>query len=349
MKIAWIVDSHISALGINAHARATSDTFVILAASDFPSITSFTKSLLLTNADVIIYSWRYLPLELMSNRRYREFWSTNSKIRFGYLVADFLFSETQMRKREIIVQAISDFALGTTKEIQDYYREEFPRVPTIEIFHDLPDYRTIQTLFNLGLPKAKNPGPNFIWVGNSSWGSRQGRQDHKGYVEFITPLSKILLSRFPESTFKIFDSSRGPHSNKVILKAISEADILFMASKSEGTGLPVLEAMGLGTIPISTRTGIASEILSANFPELLVERNVSSFLHAVSIVLENISKYKDGLLNSYESYLINTKNEVIGNVPILRNTGYQLQFSLVQKIKIILKWKIRYLRARYLL
>jgi glycosyltransferase involved in cell wall biosynthesis len=80
------------------------------------------------------------------------------------------------------------------------------------------------------------------------------------------------------------------HNDKEILKALSQVDILFMTSKSEGTAIPILEAMGLCAIPISTQTRFAVEILSIYFPELLVARNINSFMHAVEKVLENLLK-----------------------------------------------------------
>jgi glycosyltransferase involved in cell wall biosynthesis len=81
--------------------------------------------------------------------------------------------------------------------------------------------------------------------------------------------------------FEIIDLAFGKKSHQDVLDKIAESSILIVTSDSEGTSLPILEAIGLGTFVISTRVGIATEVLSNPLIGKTVEQNCDDFFLAI--------------------------------------------------------------------
>jgi glycosyltransferase involved in cell wall biosynthesis len=189
--------------------------------------------------------------------------------------------------------------------------------------------------------KLKRSG--IIWVGNSRWGSNYGYVDHKGYTEVVQPL---LKRRLPLDPFRIRDSFIRRIPNDQVLREIAESEILIQASAHEGTGLPLLEALGVGTIPITSDVGIAREVLTGYLEHLIVERNVNSFEHKIKEISTQSIELSDLCISAFDSF-----TEKIGAETIewdrreINFSALDEKFSFAWRMRLI--WLRRFYRSRW--
>jgi glycosyltransferase involved in cell wall biosynthesis len=207
------------------------------------------------------------------------------------------------------------------------------------VLHDLPDVQKIRDLRNL-----RRQSGGVIWVGNSKWGERYGYKDFKGYEEIVAPLKRELEAEHPSLNFRVFDSAIRRVDNKCILSEIANSRVLVQASESEGTGLPILEALGLGIIPVTTNVGVATELLTRELSEFIVPRGLTPFRVGVNGALKKGAKYSATCIGLFENYIsLASVEKITWNAPKLH-----IQWSkpnLAGSIKIWATWWLRRLRS----
>jgi glycosyltransferase involved in cell wall biosynthesis len=210
----------------------------------------------------------------------------------------------------------------------------------IATYHDLVDINTIHAHRDI----EKIVSHRVIWVGNSKWGERQGKNDHKGFWGVIMPLTKLLSDK--STTFKIIDSSRERLQHREVLEELSKSSMLLHPSKSEGTGLPVLEAALLGCFPITTNVGIAQELLQGEFSFLIVERDIKKFEKVVFLVNELGYLERLNLIRRAEVFLKEINDERIPRNLISNKTTYPLHLNLLERILLLMRWSYRFHLSR---
>lgn len=109
------------------------------------------------------------------------------------------------------------------------------------------------------------------WVGNSSWGVRDGL-DHKGLYTLIKPAISLLLQDGLPVVGRFADRKERhiPHSEMV--HYYNSVDIYVCASDLEGTPNPILEAMACGLPIISTDVGIVPELFGPRQQEFILRQ-----------------------------------------------------------------------------
>lgn len=75
-------------------------------------------------------------------------------------------------------------------------------------------------------------------------------------------------------------ASSGRLSRCEVAQLYGRVDVLAVTSYAEGQPLPLIEGSSCGCFPVSTRVGIAPEIIENGFNGLLVERSVAAFDNA---------------------------------------------------------------------
>jgi glycosyltransferase involved in cell wall biosynthesis len=183
-----------------------------------------------------------------------------------------------------------------------------------------------------------------IWVGNSVWGKRQGKIDHKGLQGIVTPLRR--LPSLKEFSFKIIDSSVRKRSHQEVLSEIAKSSILLHPSKSEGTGLPILEASLLGCFPITTKVGIADELLGRDFGFLIVERDIQKSEQAILIARQMDNRQREKLINTAGEFLNRVSQERIPTDLVSKGTTIQIHLSKIRQIWVLIKWIYRFYMNR---
>ena len=274
-----IVDSKNSAIGISATQRALLHNWQIVSALDFRSPKKFLHYLETADEEILLFAWRQPLIDLSHTCAKKEkFLKLIKEKRVFFVVTDHLGLEPKFHYRESIIHKIAEGYFVTSQLLFKEYSKRSSINPPCGIYFDLPDQALIDKIEGEKLSKDKC---KIVWVGNSNWGNHFGYKDHKGFYEIILPLKEVLTKNNSEISFEIIDSAVGIMCNEDVLRTIATSSILLQSSDSEGTGIPLLEALALGTIPITTKVGIAEELLNFPFPESLVSKDVRSFLNRI--------------------------------------------------------------------
>ena len=330
MKIAYIVDTEKSALGIAAASRAARDPHIsIVEGLNFLTPWGLSRYLLEGKFDLIIFSWRFLAYELFSfSYLSRAINNLSKSAIFAFIVPDHLAVEGELEEKEdLLIQAV-DYFLVTSEILFKQYRDKYPE-KCKGILHDIPNTEALK--YQRSQNKVKSDG--IIWVGNSKWGERQGFKDHKRYIEIVSVLiAKNYKVRIVDSAIRKLDNSK-------VLELINENMFLIQCSKSEGTGLPVLEAAALGNIPITTPVGIAGEFLVGDLKNLVVGENVENFERALQWAKNNKSWLPKKLASSFDDYI----NECIREEIFYKSgTGlHRIRQTLLRELQLTVRWIAR--------
>jgi glycosyltransferase involved in cell wall biosynthesis len=211
----------------------------------------------------------------------------------------------------------------------------------IAIWHDIPNVNLIR------LVRAENQKmktSQATWVGNSKWGINQGFTDHKGFTTVIQPLMRHFESHLGCTKIQVIDSAMGRKSNIDVLRTIRNSSFLLQCSTSEGTGLPVLEALGLGVTPITTDVGVAREVLG-NHLNLIVSRNPERFHELIHEELLNPTLNEESAIQIFEDFISSISKESIPrDFSKTQNISWWPRARFKRKIRLLAIWAFRYVR-----
>jgi glycosyltransferase involved in cell wall biosynthesis len=156
----------------------------------------------------------------------------------------------------------------------------------------------------------------------------------------MKPAFEMVRKHDPEFQLIVIDSSIGFLDNHRVLEEIQSADVLVQTSASEGTGLPVIEAVGLGTLAITTKVGIAPEIFDGSLAGLICNRDPKEIANAI-LSQYPIQKEIQGLLDgAYKKFLNECFDESIGPRKILATNGLWRSHQGFRLFSI--KWLLRH-------
>lgn len=337
-----VVDKKGSALWIAAQNRGKFDSYVVLAALDYPQPRFLVKAILSLHPGLVVFAWReclrdisndYLSMKMLRN--------TMENISIGVVVPDHIEDSKSHLQRNFHPLTFSDYFLVTSKILFEVYGESSFVAQLAGVLHDLPDYDYIEKLNQQSFPTKS--GKSIIWVGNSKWGKNHGYLDHKGLEEIMKPAFELVKEREPKAELIVIDSSNERFSNHRVLEMIQSADVLVQTSASEGTGLPILEAIGLGTLVITTNVGVAPEILTGVLTNQICERNPEAFAAKILSAVQ-MEKMPDGLLHeTFRNFLKNCRTESIGPRKVIATKG--LWRSHQGHRFFAIRWLIRHLLA----
>jgi glycosyltransferase involved in cell wall biosynthesis len=339
--IVVIVDSIKSALGFSALARQEYEDSVILAANEYATPSNLLKAVETLNPTVVLFSFRNVFLDALSNKvSFSSLMELHKKAIFGLLIPDYLEIENSGPNVSGIALSSIDFLLTTNFDLESKYKNIYGGTCHISTYHDLVDMNLINSYRNIEQIESES----VIWIGNSKWGKRQGKVDHKGFREVITPLTNSLRGKDVE--FKIVDSAKKRRQHHEVLQELSKSSILLHPSKSEGTGLPILEAALMGCYPITTNVGIAQELLGEQFPFLIIDRNFESFETTIRIIqkLNNSDRYK--LVQTAENFLQKILSERIPRDLEGKKTTFPVHINVLKRILLLMRWNYRYFISR---
>lgn len=337
-KIIYIVDKKGSALHTSALSRVSLSGGRVYIANEYMSPRILLKNIFEENSGIVLFAWRKALADsifLKSSRKYYK--KLNSKFVIVFLIADHLGLNDRKQKKEIAMIKAVDYYLVTSQKLLSKYRDRFVDNPPNGILHDLPNLIAIDHI-KKKVPKIKDAKPKIIWVGNSGWGARQGAKDHKGFVDTIIPLNEIIRQHNNCVDLEIVDSRKKFVKHEDVLEKIRTSDLLIQVSKSEGTGLPLLEAIGLETSVLSTDVGVAKEILSD--PQHFINSfdSVEEIHSKIHQLLEKRTTFM--LSDPYNKYINLILKEYLS--PIKKLNIMPVSETFKNRIKIRLFWYYRY-------
>lgn len=310
-KIIYVVDKNNSALHIAAMSRTKLAGGEILFANQYKSPLELLKRIDKEFSGVVLFCWRKALIDILCLRKAQNYYK-DIKNRFTiiFLIPDHLGIDSKYGVQEIELIKASDSYLVTNRMLYYDYSERYIECPPAAIYHDLPNLEEIEKIIN-NISKKDSLKKRIIWVGNSKWGNRQGANDHKGFKSIITPLQHLIHEHGNCFDFKIIDSRKALINNLEVLKLIRTSDILLQVSKSEGTGLPILEAAGLETNILTTPVGIVPEFFN-NTEFLLQEKPDAEMVHAKLHSNSHVDLGKS-LRNQFENYVKSISAEKLPN------------------------------------
>jgi glycosyltransferase involved in cell wall biosynthesis len=338
-KIVLVVDTLHSAMGISAQQHSTGKNVKVLAALDYSSPSKFVKALSLENPQVIIFNWRRLLLDLLSEYSSRgTIIGLRHKSKIYFVIADHLGLDPNYLNQELPLFGFANGYFVTNQILEHDYSKIFPDNRPSGIFRDLPNLNNIAIVQSESIRRLPN---KIVWVGNSKWGSHYGYRDHKGLAGIVLPLKQKLERTKPDYIFKIIDSATGYVDNLSVLREIASSRILIQTSNSEGTGLPLLEALALGTTPITNKVGIAEEILIGPLSEFVINNDINQYFNKI-VEVAPTQQNQEELAEVFNKYL---ENSAIPDSSEVEEKVISIQkFRLWRHLVVVLFWKIRFIR-----
>lgn len=333
-----VVDNRNSALALVASQRSKMLASEICYASDFKSPNSLLDYLLASDKTRILFAWRGAIREALaiksSTRRYKLLLDSKT---VHMLVPDLLGTNQEFLTSEGMLVNLTHGYWVTSFELKGIYARLFPsRIPS-GILHDMPDISLILRIREMKLRRS-----GIIWVGNSRWGSNYGYVDHKGYVEVVQPL---LTRKLPFKPFRVRDSSVNRISNDQVVREIAESEVLIQTSAHEGTGLPLLEALGVGTIPITSDVGIAREVLTGRLEHLIIDRSANSFELKIREIGTSTPELANLCISAFDVFAEKISGETVEwNRREIQFGTISGDFLTASKMRLV--WLYRYYRSK---
>ena len=340
IKIFYIVDKKNSAIHTAASARVDLSGGEIFIANEYISPWHLLKSINKKEGGIILFCWRKVLVDILASKKTVDLYkSLENKYNFVFLIPDHVGLSTTFENFELMMIKASDYYVVTSQLLFDEYSSKYPAQPPKLIFHDLPDLKLIEETRRIN-PRKNNTKIKIIWVGNSKWGHRQGFNDHKGYKSVLKPLMFEIAKLGYCCDIKVIDSAKEYISQNKVLQFIRDSDILLQTSKNEGTGLTLLEAIGLGTNVVSSKVGIAPELLNENhLLQSLNAKDIHSKIHSLGC-----KNHEDFLHQKFYEHMTKSKEETL----VLYKKRKMLPSKFIYKQGILLKlyWAYRYIANR---
>ena len=338
MKILLVSDTESSAVSIAARERAKLFDADLIYSTNFRSPLSILDYIKRNHYGGVLFCWRGALKEGMNLPKFRKIYRQLAEnTAFHCLVPDFLGLNPLFLEEERNLLANVHGYWVTSKQLFNIYAQIFRDSPPSGVLHDLPNVDLISKGF------SHSQESKIFWVGNSQWGKRYGYYDHKGLQRFVKPLTSRMKAKIPSLNFEIIDSHEQQVSNEELIKRMSKSRVVIQTSDSEGTGLPILEALGLGIVPVTRDVGIASEVLQGDLSKFIVEASVEDF---EDTIMEALAFQNRGvLLESYEKFIKSAQSELVTwEIFQLNNKFNSANFFTVMRVVFI--WMYRYVKAK---
>lgn len=172
-------------------------------------------------------------------------------------VCDHLYlNEEEMWRTELIFSYVKNYFV-TSKKLYNIY-SNLPKIKKpYMIIHDGVQKEKYKYKYR----SYKNRNIVVGWVGNSKFKDTENDPDLKGVNGILKPGIQDLIEEGYKIELKMADRNIKKIPQDEMPKYYNEIDIYACTSKTEGTPLPVLEAMACGIPVVSTDVGIVNEAL----------------------------------------------------------------------------------------
>jgi len=343
MTILIVVDTANSALATSARARMNLQEIEILIATDFSSPQKMIQEIERRKFSALFFSWRACLYDLAKCSSTA---NVLNRIRLdfpiGVLVPDYMGLQDKFIGAESELLHFCDFYYVTNRDLQKLYRDNVGFPKPSGVLHDMPNISLIRE--KRSSSKIRDP-KKVIWVGNTHWGKRQGFTDHKGFKKVVAPLQEELTKHGECFQLVIIDSHQNRMSQSQVFDAMLEASFVIQTSISEGTGLPILEGMGLGLLPLSTKVGVFPE-LNLSYTQLTnLDQDYSKFHDALHWIRESDPSTPEKVILEFERFVGEISKEKI-TYPAETKVVDLDKFSFFERFKVNLMWKLRFSRLR---
>jgi hypothetical protein len=337
-SVVFVVDERYSPLWRVAISHSYDGEIEVLCSNEFATVRSLSNKIVDIKPQCVIFSWRGAFDTVLSSSRARKV-IEDEGIHLFLLIPDLMgvvkYDQAEQKRIDL-----ADGVIVTSRELYNKYQSIY-QLTSIQILHDLVPIEALEAELNLACMRNRK---QLLWIGNSEWGKRQGFIDHKGLRSVAMPVFNLLKEQDPEIYLKVIDSAseKVPYEN--VLHELAISDCLLFTSKSEGTGLPLIEAASLGTPVVTFNVGIASELLIDHLSNLISPPSIEIFAGKVLEVLSNRDSYSDQISKRAREY----RREIASEFENLQLTPVELgtwrTFCGEYRLKLSLLWLLRWMK-----
>lgn len=196
----------------------------------------------------------------------------------------FLNEEEYWRTKQIFKYCNKYFV--TSQKLKQIYENIKELDNPICVIHDGVD---LQLYKPINLERFDNIDTITIgWVGNSKFKDSENDDDLKGLRKIIKPAIEELIQEGYNIQTKFADRNERLIPQEKMPEYYSQIDMYVCASKTEGTPMPIIEAMACGVPVISTDVGIAQEALGdLGRKSILKERTKQALKDKIIEIINN--------------------------------------------------------------
>lgn len=230
----------------------------------------------------------YIEALGMSFEKFKQKYILNKNITFSVCDELYLFGDDEWRTEETMKYGKEYFV--TSKRLYNIY-QQFSKKPQM-VIHDGVD---LQKYIPENLDRFKNIETVRIgWTGNSKFKDSEGDSDMKGVEGIIKPAIEELQREGYSVELNLADRNIKMIPQEEMPKFYNSIDLYVCASKTEGTPLPIIEAMAMGVPVISTDVGIVSEAVGeCNKKYILKERTKEDLKNAIKSIIKNKQDFEE--------------------------------------------------------
>lgn len=195
----------------------------------------------------------------------------------------FLYGDEKWRTDEIMKYSKAYFV--TSKKLFEIYNK-FEKKPET-IIHDGVNLDIFKPK---NLSRFENINRNIFvgWAGNSKFVDADGDADMKGVEGIIKPAIEELKKQNYNVSLNMADRNIKKIDSNNMPEYYNSIDIYVCASKTEGTPMPILEAMAVGVPVITTDVGIVQEAFGKIEKKyILKERTVECLVNKIKEMIDN--------------------------------------------------------------
>ena len=230
----------------------------------------------------------YIEALGMSFEKFKQKYILNKNITFSVCDELYLSGDDEWRTEETMKYGKEYFV--TSKRLYNIY-QQFSKKPQM-VIHDGVD---LQKYIPENLDRFKNIETVRIgWTGNSKFKDSEGDSDMKGVEGIIKPAIEELQREGYSVELNLADRNIKMIPQEEMPKFYNSIDLYVCASKTEGTPLPIIEAMAMGVPVISTDVGIVSEAVGeCNKKYILKERTKEDLKNAIKSIIKNKQEFEE--------------------------------------------------------
>ena len=230
----------------------------------------------------------YIEALGMSFEKFKQKYILNKNITFSVCDELYLSGDDEWRTEETMKYGKEYFV--TSKRLYNIY-QQFSKKPQM-VIHDGVD---LQKYIPENLDRFKNiETVRSGWTGNSKFKDSEGDSDMKGVEGIIKPAIEELQREGYSVELNLADRNIKMIPQEEMPKFYNSIDLYVCASKTEGTPLPIIEAMAMGVPVISTDVGIVSEAVGeCNKKYILKERTKEDLKNAIKSIIKNKQDFEE--------------------------------------------------------
>lgn len=204
-------------------------------------------------------------------------------------VYDHLFIDSETERTKFILENIKDYTVSSLK-LKNIY-DKYDKKPSY-VIADGVDLELFKMKSATKYDRIEEKTLIIGWTGNSKF-TDENDDDLKGLNKIILPAIKELNEEGYNIELEAADRNVKMIPHNEMPDFYNNIDIYVVASRTEGTPNPILEAMACGVPIISTDVGIVPEVFGNKQKEFIIERSKDELKKKIIKIINNKNILKE--------------------------------------------------------